>query len=433
MKADSKKMRALRAVAIEASLARVAMIAPKSAPDRSLLARRIGDTSKRADVVRRCAFSTEPVMAGQRFGEPCFFFDSVMVDYENALFDLALIALPIEEARTLITRVAGGVAAVSLNPLQLVQALLDLGRDAFRYGRVVGAIYRDTLELEVQVWLASPEFAAAERARGLPEQLIVTADRVAGLRAVYTRGNDDIPAWRAAIAGLRAEGLEPVPHERFIFEIYSILAYICGQIVSQQDDSYAPCAFRPTGVRTAAGPGGTLFRSGTGTASRVALRTREQEPRQAGDPWAPYRATLCVTDETALGPKTLQALKLFKAAINQKLVTNVSDRLTDNERKKLEQASETFKVCGRSTGTPPRNAFEVGLYSFNSAESVNDVLREALTKAKTAKPNIYSPGPSDVFDINRAVTELRDFYGIPAPAGMQNVELDDRIWMRSLQ
>ena len=48
MKADSKKMRALRALAIEASLARIAMIAPKSAPDRALLARRIGETTKYA-------------------------------------------------------------------------------------------------------------------------------------------------------------------------------------------------------------------------------------------------------------------------------------------------------------------------------------------------------------------------------------------------
>lgn len=112
MKADSKKMRALRAVALEASLARIAMITPKTAPDRALLARRIGETTRRADVVRLCAFSQAPLLAGQRPGEPCFFFDSVMVDYENALFDLALISLPIDDAKALITRVAGGVAQI---------------------------------------------------------------------------------------------------------------------------------------------------------------------------------------------------------------------------------------------------------------------------------------------------------------------------------
>jgi hypothetical protein len=242
MKADSKKMRALRAVAIEASLARIAMIAPKSAPDRALLARRIGETSKRADVVRKCAFlQTTSLIRGQRPDEPCFFFDSVMVDYENALFDLALVALPIEDAKNLITRVSGGIASISVNPMELIQTLVDLGREAFRYGRLVGAIYRDTMELEVQVWLASPQFANDERARGMPEEFVVTNDRVAGLRAAYVRGNDNIPAWRAEIAALRADGLEPVPHSRFILEVYSILTYICGQIVNEKDPAFAEC------------------------------------------------------------------------------------------------------------------------------------------------------------------------------------------------
>ncbi len=266
MKADSKKMRALRAVALEASLARIAMITPKTAPDRALLARRIGETTRRADVVRLCAFSQAPLLAGQRPGEPCFFFDSVMVDYENALFDLALISLPIDDAKALITRVAGGVAQISVNPLQLVQALLDIGREAFRYGRVVGAIYRDTLELEVQVWLTSPEFANSERARGQLEEFVVTSDKVAALRVAYARGNDNIPQWRGEIAALRAQGLEPVPDERFVAEIYAILVYICGQIVSTQDDSYAECAFKSKSLTmpVATGPGGALFRAGIG-------------------------------------------------------------------------------------------------------------------------------------------------------------------------
>jgi hypothetical protein len=228
MKADSKKMRALRAVALEASLARIAMISPKSAPDRALLARRIGETTKRADMVRQCAFGELP-LPGQLPGEPCFFFDSVMVDYENALFDLALIALPLDEVKTLMSRVSGGVASVSINPLQLVQALLDIGREAFRYGRVVGAIYRDTLELEVQVWLTSPGFDGDAR--------------IAALGRIYTRGNDDVIAWRTAIKALHAEGLEPVPQPRFIVQLYGIIGYICGQIIppNPKDLDYLAC------------------------------------------------------------------------------------------------------------------------------------------------------------------------------------------------
>jgi hypothetical protein len=433
MKADSKKMRVLRASAIQASLARIAMIAPKSAPDRARLARLIGDTSRRADVVRKCAFARVPLIQGQRFGEPCFFFDSVMVDYENALFDLALVALPIDEARTLLTRVSGGAAAVSLNPLQLVEALVDIGRQAFRYGRVVGAIYRDTLELEVQIWLASPDFADAERARGMPEALIVTHDKVAGLRAVYIRGNDNIPTWRAEIAALRAQGLEPVPHERFIIEIFSILRYICSQIVSERDESFGHCAYAPTDLvavdgfrRTARGGGGIV------TSTRLSGGSEAQPTsKPAPDEWAAYRATLCVEDETTLGPKTQQALKLFKAGLNFKLAT--SDKLTANERTQLDKARIKFPTCRKNEANPPRNPFEVGLYAFNPENDVNTAVREALKKAKVHKPGIYSPAEGETLDLNRAVKELRETLNIPTSPGAASAELDDRVWAQIIK
>ncbi len=275
MKANSKRMRALRAITLEASLARISMIAPKSAADRSLLARRIGETTKRADMVRRCAFG-ELQLAGQQPGETCFFFDSVMVDYENALFDLALVALPIEDAKSLISRVTGGIAQVSVNPLQLVQALLDIGREAFRYGRVVGAIYRDTLELEVQVWLASEDVLADEA--------------ITTLRRIYARGNDDIPAWRAAIGALRARGLEPIPQQRFIVQLYGIIGYICGQIVSQTDPAFTDCAQPdltqkiPVVNLSGRGGGGTLVLSGIGAGPRAGAARGSQSAKDIAGP-----------------------------------------------------------------------------------------------------------------------------------------------------
>jgi hypothetical protein len=447
MKADSKKMRALRAITLEASLARIAMIAPKSASDRSLLARRIGETTKRADIVRRCAFN-ELQLAGQLSDEPCFFFDSVMVDYENALFDLALIALPIEEARNLISRVSGGIASVSVNPLQLVQALLDIGREAFRYGRVVGAIYRDTLELEVQVWLVSP---GSE-----PD------DRITPLKQIYALGNDDILAWRKAIAALRAQGLEPIPQQRFIRQLYGIIAYICGQIVSKEDPSYKECA-RPDltaalPVVNLPGAGGFVLsglgaggaRGGGGSAAteqlkgQVAQQKEQQKALQQqvnelkrklaeqrpSDEFAPYRATLCITDETGRGPKTQRALKLFKAAINEKRVSSVSDELSPNERIQLDQASKKFTTCGRDTNTPPRNPFEVGLYAFNSADGVKNVVLTALKNARKTKTDIYFPGPNEIFDMDRGVKELRLFFNTPAPLDTPSQELEDGIWAR---
>jgi hypothetical protein len=315
--------------------------------------------------------------------------------------------------------------------------LLDIGREAFRYGRVIGAIYRDTLELEVQVWLASP---AAD-------------DRVAELARIYARGNDDILAWRAAIAALRAQGLEPVPQQRFILQLYGIIGYICGQIVTPNpaDPAYNECA-RPDLraklplVNVPAGRG--LVLSGIGAVGGVSSsesRAREQELKKQiqlqadellklknaqDEQWGPYRETLCVTDETGFGPKTKRAVRLFKAGFNQKLISAVSERLTENEKTKLDQANKRFPTCGRGGKTPPRNAFEVGLYTFGTPSDVNGVLRAALENAKTTKPDIYSPGPND-FDINKAVTALRLFYNISAPTGMETSELDDQLWIQS--
>jgi hypothetical protein len=229
-KADSKKMRVLRAVALEVTLARIAMIAPKSTGDRDLLARRIGDTSKRGALVAGCAFTTTPA--------PCFYFDSAMTDYVSALFDLAVVALPIEDAHKLLNRIAGGV--IASNPVDLMSALIDLGREAIRYGRVAGAIYRDTIEMEVQVWLDTPR----QNQDKVPAAFRVTEETVTPLRAIYERGNDDLRAWKAELERLHGLGLEPVPTPQMVDTLFGIIGYLCDQI-SGNEDARKSCKVRP--------------------------------------------------------------------------------------------------------------------------------------------------------------------------------------------
>jgi hypothetical protein len=55
IKADSQRMRALRAFALQVSLARIASVSSKNDSDRQLLAIRIGATTKRALPVLACA------------------------------------------------------------------------------------------------------------------------------------------------------------------------------------------------------------------------------------------------------------------------------------------------------------------------------------------------------------------------------------------
>src|SRR5882757_10934173 len=60
MKADSKGMRALRAFAIQVSLARIASVSAKNESDRQLLAIRIGALTKRFMPIYLCAFDNNP-------------------------------------------------------------------------------------------------------------------------------------------------------------------------------------------------------------------------------------------------------------------------------------------------------------------------------------------------------------------------------------
>src|SRR6195256_1542165 len=227
LKADSKGMRALRAFAMQVSLARVASVAAKNDSDRQLLAIRIGALTKRFMPIYLCAFDNNPLGVQGAERDPCFFYDSAMVDYSTGLFDLAMIALPIEDAKKLLASVTGS-AVNPVNVVDLLGTLLQIGQDAIRYGRVVGALYRDTVELEVQLWLATP--AIDKR----PPPFLVTEAHVAALREIYSRRNDDMSAWVTQMAALRAQGLEPGPQRRFFVELGGLMNYICNLITKDE-------------------------------------------------------------------------------------------------------------------------------------------------------------------------------------------------------
>src|SRR4029077_8534060 len=83
MKADSKRMRALRAFAMQASLARVASVSAKNESDRQLLAIRIGALTQRFSPIYACAFNDNPLRVAGAESDPCFYYDSAMVEYST--------------------------------------------------------------------------------------------------------------------------------------------------------------------------------------------------------------------------------------------------------------------------------------------------------------------------------------------------------------
>jgi hypothetical protein len=237
LKADSKGMRALRAFAIQVSLARIASASAKNDSDRQLLAIRIGHLTDRFLPIYACAFNRNPLGVDGAQSDPCFYYDSAMVDYSTGLFDLAMIALPIDDAKRLISTVSGGLTGGAVNPLNLADLLNELvaiAKDAIKYGRIVGGLYRDTVELEVQVWLATP---GIDHRR--PPYRVTDLD-VQPLRDIYESHNDDMPAWLAAISALRSRGLEPIAHPKFFGELGGLMRYICAQI-TQETNALKTC------------------------------------------------------------------------------------------------------------------------------------------------------------------------------------------------
>jgi hypothetical protein len=405
MKADSKGMRALRAFAIQVSLARIASVSAKNDSDRQLLAIRIGALTKRFLPIYACAFDKNPLGVSGAENDPCFYYDSAMVDYSTGLFDLAMIALPLEDAKKLLAT-ATGAAINPINIIDLLNSLLQIGKDALKYGRVVGALYRDTVELEVQLWLATP--AIDNR----PPPFLVTEAHVAALREIYARRNDDMPAWLAAMAALRGQGLEPMPQPRFFVELGGLMKYICNLITKDTAALQACKAGLPTTLRAPVGVLSPVSSTDIGNAGRSvgagqlgsgADTANSKRPAQSADipngqtkppppmadPMTAVEKTitvadgkklqrmLCVPQSDRFDAATREQLKNFNRAVLFPSDSNAGDQIaTDAGLQKLRDAQRLFPDC---TKAGFRNGFEVGLVA--RLEFAGTPMRPMLNKA----------------------------------------------------
>jgi hypothetical protein len=204
-----------------------------------------------------------------------------------------MVALPVEDAKKLLNSVTGIVSGGAVNPLNiadLLESLVALGKDALKYGRVVGGLYRDTVELEVQVWLATPGIDRR------PLGTRVTEADVFALREVYDRKSDNMPAWIAAVDALRARGLEPVPHSKFFDQLGGLMRYICDLITTEVEASNACKVGLPTTLPRPMSALGTLRVSRVGSIQTSGLGDSSSDPRPSGPkppPGPPAAALTC--------------------------------------------------------------------------------------------------------------------------------------------
>jgi hypothetical protein len=428
LKADSKRMRALRAFAIQVSLARIASVSAKNDSDRQLLAIRIGALTKRYAPIHACAFNLNPLNVAGAEKDPCFYFDSAMVDYSTGLFDLAMIALPVDDARKLVNTVTGSFVN-PVNVVDLLDTLLTIGKEALKYGRVVGALYRDTVELEVQLWLSTP----AIDDRPIPYR--VTEADVMTLRQIYDRGNDDMPAWLAAISVLRAQGLEPLPDPKFFNELGGLMRYLCDLITKDPNASKTCKDGLPT-TMPAAVPVLTPLRGSPVTATPPAKSTQQLPPSMSpgallGMPLTPTEQKISLADAKAFqkmlcagsstgdfgpaGSATRTRLQDFYRARYYPKPNSAPDRVnTDFDLRALRSGQRAFPDCA-TLGFG--NAFEVGLFSSPTQtpmETISDVVN-VLSQFNIAVPSALRASMFDasvLMALHSVIPPLRQRLGV---------------------
>jgi hypothetical protein len=217
MKADSKQLRVLRAYALQAAVGRVAATSPLTAKDRDIVAIRMARANQGFERAYGCAY-----LEFQPNG--CVYFDDAIVEWTTAIFNLAVSGMSLEEGRNFVTRITSG-------GLDALEALFDLGRDAFTLGRTLGALYRDTVELEVVVWIDDSNLQALAR--------------TAELRRLYGNGGGDLRAWKAELTRLKEEGgVLPTPQPAHFLQISQMITRTC-QAITSSPDAQAACRPKP--------------------------------------------------------------------------------------------------------------------------------------------------------------------------------------------
>jgi len=426
LRADSKGMRALRAFAIQVSLARIASVSAKNESDRQLLAIRIGALTKRFQPIYACAFDTNPLGVLGAENDPCFYYDSAMVDYSTGLFDLAMIALPIDDAKRLVSTVTGSF----INPIDIVEllnTLLQIGKDALKYGRVVGALYRDTVELEVQLWLATPAIDTR------PPPFRVTELHVAALREIYSRRNDDMPAWLSTMAALRGQGLEPMAQRRFFVELGGLMSYICNLITKERDALRTCMAGLPKTIPAPVPVLTSAVYAGLGTAVTPSGKSGGNADIPKPPPLMTSAKTaiekiitvadgrklqrmLCVPPSDGFDAATRVQLENFNKAFLYPTDSNAVGQIaTDANLQKLRDAQRLFPDCATAGF---HNGFEVGLVA--RLELAGTPMRAMLNKALKAVDLSAPPAPAAPVIIDeptrRAIGSLASKYGLTTGA-----------------
>lgn len=227
-KADTKEHRVLRSYVLLASMTRLATRSNTTIDERQSLAIRIGKAVRLAADAFECAYRPEP----------CAFFDDRMTALDIMLLQLAagIFASPEDQGlinqlgneffgqtpiNDVVNALTGGAKVLSSSAsavsktTNIISALLTLSSNAFDEGARIGALYRDSIEMDMQVTVSTlAYYCYPPKGEPLPVQnpasvgpgdppigSPVCPDAFTAANAVYANGSGDLSAWRQYLQG----------------------------------------------------------------------------------------------------------------------------------------------------------------------------------------------------------------------------------------
>jgi hypothetical protein len=151
--------------------------------------------------------------------EQCFYFDTVMNEYEDSLLQLAIMAFDTESRRNLLAR-AASFATGSRGAGIAVGAILAVAADGFRAGRSVGALYRDFAAMQVRFFLNESTVP------GMPGY----PDARSRIQRAFESSPSDIETWRVALSAAYAAGYEAPATAANFNMIRGFVGYSCRNV-----------------------------------------------------------------------------------------------------------------------------------------------------------------------------------------------------------
>lgn len=251
-RADTKKHRILRSYLLVGSILNVATKSNLSAEEREVLAKRVNTAIRQADEAFTCAYGSE---------RGCVFFDERMARLDSSIFRIAVAALYPEETRDLIAvvrkglvgkvPVAGNALEVAIKATELgavtagaiqegavaVASLLKLGETGLQYGSRIGPLYRDSLEMDMRVFLSS--MAQGYGCSNVPSTTPTLSDECIAYnrgRETYLEGSGDLAQMSRFLRGDGARyAVAMRPTASHFLEASELIWRSCQNLLSAED------------------------------------------------------------------------------------------------------------------------------------------------------------------------------------------------------